>query len=91
MKNTCKKNSSQVSIILYKPAPVSYTTTIDKKTYRCCMLGYPKAHTPKLTCLVLTYASTFYSTVCESASGQHVRDKLSGASAVLHHHLHVTY
>lgn len=30
MSNTCKKNSSQVPI-LYKPTPVSYTTTIDKK------------------------------------------------------------
>ena len=44
------------------------------------MLGYPKAHTPKLTCLVPTYASTFYCTVFESASGQHVHDKLWEAS-----------
>ena len=90
MKNTCKKI---VGKFLYYINQLLWVIQqhVTKKSYRCCMLGYPKAHTPKLTCLVPTYAPTFYSTVCESASGQHVRDKLSGASAVLHHHLHVTY
>ena len=41
--------------------------------------------------LLLKYASTFYCTVFESASGQHVHVKLWEASGVLQHHVHVKY